>query len=167
MPRKEPDFEKILASLEAEGVRYILVGGLAMVAHGSAYLTADVDISHALDRENVEALARAIGPLGPRLRDLPAGVSLPVDARLLRSGTNFTLETEAGELDLLGDTGAGSFQELWDRSVLVHFRGHAVRVASVADLIRMKKVAGRLKDQLHVMELEALLRILEESPSRE
>ncbi len=70
---------------------------------------------------------------------------------------NITLVTDAGSLDLLGEApGAGPFEELWERAVVVEIDGSSVRVASVDDLIAMKTAAGRPKDKDHVLELRAL-----------
>lgn len=81
---------------------------------------------------------------------------------------NITLATDAGSLDLLGDApGAGPFDELWTRAVIVELDGLAVHVASVDDLIAMKTAAGRLKDRNHVLELRALRELAAEyDPAR-
>jgi hypothetical protein len=48
------DPESVLASLERENVRYVVIGGLAAVLQGSPLFTQDVDICPARDRENLE-----------------------------------------------------------------------------------------------------------------
>ncbi len=81
---------------------------------------------------------------------------------------NMTLTTDAGSLDLLGEApGAGPFEELWNRAVVVELDGSPVRVASVDDLIAMKTAAGRPKDKDHVLELRALRELAAEyDPAR-
>ena len=64
-------FEQLLRTLHTAGVKFVLIGGLAMVAHGSATLTGDVDICYARDAENLERLARALAPFHPQLRGAP------------------------------------------------------------------------------------------------
>ena len=65
--------------------------------------------------------------------------------------------TDLGSLDLLGEIpGITSFDELADRAEEVILYGHRLRVASVADLIAMKRAANRPKDQIHLQQLEYL-----------
>ena len=78
-----------------------------------------------------------------------------------------TLETDATDVDILGDIpGIDSFEGLWERSVESTLYGLPVRVASIEDLISMKRTANRLKDQNHIMELLALQKLLHEGQNR-
>lgn len=162
----EAQFERILQALAASGARVVLIGGLAMRAHGSAHLTEDVDFCYARDRENLAAVVEALAPLDPHLRGAPADLPFRWDALTLRNGLNFTLATEAGAVDLLGHAaGVDSFEGLWQRGREVTLFGVSLRVASLDDLIAMKRAAGRAKDQAHLMELERLRALLaEEKP---
>lgn len=161
-------FEAILSALQAQNVRYVLIGGLAMISHGSDQLTRDVDICYSRDPANLEAVVRALAPLHPRLRGAPEGLPFIWDARTLRSGSNFTLTTDIIDLDLLGyAAGAESFDDLYARAKEVELLGIPVRVASVDDLISMKRAAGRAKDQTHLMELERLRALLSEAAPNE
>ena len=75
--------------------------------------------------------------------------------------TNLTLDTRFGKIDVIGEVpGVTSFDEIWTRSSLIHVYGYPVRIASLGDLIRMKRAANRPKDRLHLLELEALNRIV-------
>ena len=82
----------------------------------------------------------------------------------MSNARNLTLETDVGAVDLLGDiTGVSSFEDLWERVVEMDLGGGlSVRVASLDDLIAMKRAADRPKDRLHLMELEALRRLVRE-----
>ena len=157
MQELEPDFLAILRTLEDGGVRFVLIGGLAMVALGSDHVTQDVDIIYARDVGNLTALVAALKPQHPRLRGAPDGLPFIFDVRTFQNTLNLTLVTDAGSLDLLGEApGADSFNVLWERAVVVELGGVSVHVASVNDLIAMKTAAGRPKDQNHVLELRAL-----------
>lgn len=152
-----PDFPNILAALDAAGVRFVLIGGLAMIAHGSAHITVDSAICYARDRDNLAALVAALEPSGPRLRGAPEGLPFFFDARTFANAVNLTLVTDLGAVDLMGEVpGVGSFEALWEHSVVSKLAGASVHVASLDDLIAMKRVAGRPKDRGHLMELEAL-----------
>jgi hypothetical protein len=130
-----------------------------MVAHGSAHVTKDIDLGYARDTANLAAIVRALQRAHPRLR-VGADGELPFiwDERTLKAGLNFTLRTDYGDIDLLGETpGVGSFQELWDRAVEITVGGCRIRVASLDDLIAMKRAAGRPQDLHHLNELQALM----------
>jgi predicted nucleotidyltransferase len=153
----QPTFGPFFVALRSHDVRYLLIGGVAMRCHGSRYLTDDLDLYYARDAENLGRLAEALAPFHPRLRGVTEDLPFRWDTRTLRSGLNFTLTTDAGALDLLGEVpGADSFKALWDRATEVELLGTPVRVASLDDLIAMKRAAGREKDRGHLLELERL-----------
>jgi predicted nucleotidyltransferase len=161
-----PDFRLLLGALHAHHVRFVLIGGLAMIAQGSDAVTRDVDVCYARDMDNLTALARALAPFHPHLRGADENLPFRWDARTLRSGLNFTLSTDAGEIDLLGEAaGAQSFEALWNHAQEMELFGVPVQVASIEHLIAMKRAAGRPKDQVHLMELERLRTLLSEGGS--
>lgn len=152
------DFRRLIESLSTAEVDYILVGGVAATVHGSARLTADVDIVYARDRGNLARLVRALGPHQPYLRGAPPGLPFEFDVETLRSGLNFTLTTTAGALDLLGEiTGGGTFEDLMAHAIEVQLFGFSCRCLDLPTLIRVKRAAGRPKDLESIAELEAIL----------
>ena len=157
-------FRDLLAPLHAHNVSYVLMGVFAMACHGSAYVADHIDLACACEPNSLAALAEALALLHPRVRGAPEDLPFVLDARALRSGANLTLVTDAGNVDLLGDiSGADSFEMLWKRSMEMDLFGVPVRVASLEDLIAMKRAGGRPWDQLHLMELERLHRLLAEN----
>ena len=96
------DLQRILAALAEHEVRYVLIGGIAVVLHGSDRTTFDLDVVYARDPENLARVAAAIKPLRPKLRTRDGDIPFLWDARTLQAGLNFTLFTDAGWLDLLG-----------------------------------------------------------------
>ena len=148
------DVVRLLARHE---VRYVLIGGLAAITHGSSLVTVDVDICHARDRPNLERLAAALREVHADLRGVEAKLSFRLDARTLERGDSFTLTTDLGALDILGTpAGTDGYDDLARTADALELFGHEVLVASVDDLIRMKRAAGRTKDLLAVEELAAL-----------
>jgi hypothetical protein len=97
--------------------------------------------------------------LNPRLRNLPAGVPNIFDQRSLELGANFTLELEeAEEFDLLAVMSEiGGYDDIVGRAAEMEVAGQLVKVLSLADLIRTKRAAGRLKDLAVLPLLEATL----------
>lgn len=93
-------------------------------------------------------------------RGFPAGLPFVIDAQTFRNNPNLTLETDLGDFDLLAEPeGVDSFEGLWDRAVVMDIEELEVRVASISDLISMKRAADRAKDREHIMQLEALIRL--------
>lgn len=148
------DFQKLVEALASNRVRYVIVGGVALVLQGSARTTGDLDICYARDPDNLEALAAALAPFHPTLRGAPADLPFRVDAATLRSGLNFTLSSEAGDIDLLGElTGVGGFDKLAEQTDVMDLYGHPVRVMSLDALETAKRAAGRLKDLADLAEI--------------
>ena len=165
MPEGSPDFRPVLAALQSANVRFVLIGGLAMAAHGSDYATQDIDVGYSRDAENIRLISQALAGLHPRLRGFPEGLPFVWDERTVRAAANMTLDTDTSAVDILGDIpGVDSFEGLWARSVVIELYGFAVHVASIADLIAMKRTANRLKDQNHILELLELQKLLEDEP---
>lgn len=80
-----------------------------------------------------------------------------MDAQTLRNGDSFTFATSLGDLDILGTpAGTQGFADLITCADRYEIDGLAVRVASLDDLMRMKRAAGRPKDLLALEELGAL-----------
>ena len=150
--------------LDAE-VQFVLIGGLASQVHGSPSLTGDVDVCFALDGANLGRLAGALESLAAIRREMPPGRSAPIDARALRAGDVFTLTTRYGDLDLLAHPDPGlDFEALVSHSIAAEVLGVEVRVASLDDLMAMKRAAGRPKDRI---ELEILGALREELDQRD
>lgn len=151
-------FDQILAVLNRGGVRFIVIGGLAAMAHGNTRATYDVDVVYARDRENVKRLADVLKPYQPYLRGAPPGLPFAWDEKTIRMGLNFTLTTTLGDLDLLGEVaGAGNYDQLLAHSEEITLFGISCRCATLERLIQMKLAAGRPKDMLILAELQALL----------
>ncbi|MBM4363384.1 MAG: hypothetical protein FJ104_11935 [Deltaproteobacteria bacterium] len=155
----EPDFDPaaILATLRRHAVDFVVVDGLAGLAHGSQYPTADTDVVYARGRENLLRLAAALRELGATLRGAPPGLPFQLDAETLRAGANFTFDTTMGPLDILGDAaGAPRYELLHDASMRTTLFSIDVHVASLDHLIAMKEAAGRPKDILMASEYRTI-----------
>lgn len=155
----EPPFDPLraLRTLAEHGVRFVLIGGYAAALRGSPMITGDLDVCYARDEENLRALAEALRDLGATLRGAPEDVPFLLDAATLKAGDRFTFSTEAGPLDCLGTpSGTSGFADLDASATEEDLDGLVVRVASLEDLIRMKRAAGRPQDLIAVEWLSAI-----------
>jgi hypothetical protein len=139
----------ILETLVAHRVDFVLIGGLAGIAHGSSFASYDVDIAYGRERENIERLAAALEELGATLRGAPPKVPFQLDADTLERGAHFTFDTPFGALDILSDPdGAPSYERLAaGAGEPADVEGVLIRVASLDHLIAMKEAAGRPHDK--------------------
>ena len=96
---------------------FVVVGGVAAVAHGSATFTQDLDITYAPAQENLDRLGRVLVSLGARLRGVTDDVPFIPDGRTLRRTRVLTLETPLGLIDLLArPDGAPEYERLRERA---------------------------------------------------
>lgn len=149
-----------LRILIAYKVDFVLIGGLAARLHGSPTLTNDLDVCHDVSAANLKRVAGALEEMEATLRlpDAAERVEVVIDERLLAATHNLTLTTEFGAFDLLArPTGTDGYEDLIrDAATLKLESGLNVAVASIDDLIRMKRASGRPKDLIEVEVLTAL-----------
>ena len=139
------------------GVEFVIVGGLALTTHGSAYVTKYLDICFRRTNTNLKRIADALAPFHPRPRGLVDKLPFVWDWTTLQHGTNFTFTTELGDIDLLGEVLAvGNYEDAIKESVEIDLDGSRVSVLSIEGLIRAKEAAGREKDKPGLKELYAL-----------
>jgi len=158
-------FEDLLAYLEGAGVRFVVVGGVAVVIHGHARLTADVDLVIDLAPENVRLAIDALTSRGFR-------PTLPVNATDFADEATRRQWVEARNLQVFSLVDPANpfigvdlfarepipFHELWSHAEIIDLNGHPIRIASLDDLIRMKQTAGRPQDIADIEELERIAR---------
>jgi len=155
------ELEPALKSLTENKVEFVIIGGVAISAHGSAYLTQDFDFCYSRSKENLSKIVSALSSFNPRPRGFPVDLPYLFDETTLRNGTNFTFRTSIGDIDLLGEVaGVGIYDAVDTEAEIKNLLGYAVKVLSIEGLIRAKRAAGRTKDLLVLPELEALREVL-------
>ena len=156
--------EPLLNVLAQHRVRFVVIGGYAVAAHGYVRATKDIDICPEPTEENLGRLADALA----ELKAEPTGLDdfsneefdLKPDLEGLRYGGNWTLRTKYGRLDVmqhiagLGDDGGG-WAQLARRAIVRDFLGHECLFCSYEDLLAMKRGAGRPQDEVDIKSLEA------------
>jgi hypothetical protein len=148
---------RALLALSDGGVRFVVIGAVAGRILGSPSLTRDLDVCYARERDNLEALAKVLVELHARLRGVDETLGFRLDARTLAARDSFTFVTDLGDLDVLGTpSGTQGFDDLARDAERIDLDGRTILVASIDDLIRMKRAAGRPKDLVEIEILGAL-----------
>lgn len=129
-------------------MRFVVVGGVAVAAHGYVRATADVDLVPEHGRSNLERLAHALRALDATL---PGAAQAPFDLGRhlgeLMKRRNLTLDTRLGGVDVLQNVpGLSSFETLDAEAIETDVLGVPVRICSLAELRRMKEATGRPQD---------------------
>ncbi len=151
------DFAALLAALGRHEVEFIVVGGAAAIAHGSARFTQDLDIVYNRSSQNLDRLVEALKESAPYLRGAPPGLPFLWGHETLRQGLNFTLVSSLGLIDLLGEIpGGGGYGDLKDDAIELTLFQTRCLCLSLPQLIRAKRAAGRPKDIEALAELEAI-----------
>jgi len=156
----------VLAALVRADVRFVVVGGVAVVLQGYPRLTADLDLAIDLDEAPLRRALDALEELGlvPLLpvssRDFadPVQRAQWVDERDLRVFTMHDRADPLRQVDLFAEDPI-PFEDLWSRAMVVDLDGVSIRVAAVDDLITMRAMAGRPRD---LEDIQALLVIREQ-----
>jgi hypothetical protein len=152
------DYTSLLPLLVKNEIDFIIVGGAAATAHGSARLTLDLDIVYRRDDLNLERIVRALEPIQPYLRGAPPGLPFEWSVQTLKKGLNFTLITTLGPLDLFGEiVGGGGYEELQNETIKIQVAGVECLCLSLERLIEVKRAAGRPKDLEAIAELVQIL----------
>jgi predicted nucleotidyltransferase len=143
-------FGKILDDLNRTGVRYVLIGGIALISHGVVRATRDIDVILAPQTDNLERL-KALMVEWNATR--PDGSPVPDDA--VAPGRTIHLATPHGEIDLLPERVSPlSFDELSKRADKRRVDGVEAPICSLADLVALKRIAGRERDLVDLHDLE-------------
>jgi len=155
-----------LRQIHDAGVRFVLVGGLAFIAHGGPLDMVDATVSLVPDPQSGEAFAAFLRTHHARPLGFPPATAFTVQPEHLEPGRLrfLNLQTDLGPIDVLPlPDGVDSFEGLWSRSVEMDLGGFTARVAGLDDLAAMKRAADRPKDRLHLMEIAALIRLRDEA----
>lgn len=152
----EPSFEKLLARLAESGVRFILVGGLAVALHGYVRLTEDVDILLDSSEENLSRFLACLADFGEGFaRELSIA-----DFTDEEGAIRIVEETEHSQLDAFTRMAGLRYADLAADALPHRLASHTFLYASKAALIRLKLASVREKDRIDV----SALRRLEDDP---
>lgn len=157
----------LVQALVEGDVDFVVIGGVAVVLQAMPRFTKDLDICYSTANDNLNALGKVLVELKARLRGIPETVPFVPDARTLRQTQILCLTTPVGDIDLLvNPDGAPSYQSLRRRADAMDLGGRSVRIASIEDMLAMKRAAGRPQDLVDIESLEAAHRHLHRKSKR-
>jgi hypothetical protein len=138
-----PDTLEFIRLLQKHQVQYIIVGGEAVIFHGHARFTGDVDFFYSIDDENTDRLFRALSEFWDG--DVP-GLREAGDLR--QPGYVIQFGRPPNRIDLLSSVDGLTFLEAWETRVPVEIADKEIRTAmlSIEKLMQNKRAAGRPKD---------------------
>jgi hypothetical protein len=152
---------ELLRALVEGGVDFVVVGGVAVISQASPRFTKDLDIVYATTPENLERLGAVLVKLGATLHGIDEQLPFVPDARTLHAAQMLCLSTPLGRVDLLADpAGAPPYERLRARADVVGIEDLEVRIASIDDLLAMKRASGRTMDLVDIESLEIAKRRL-------
>ena len=136
-----PDFKELLNTLEKHRVRYLVVGGYAVMKYTEPRFTKDLDLWISTDEENAKAVFSALKEFGAPLKGLT-----PHD--FTERGYFYQMGNPPFRLDIMMSIPGVEFETAWEHREEVLLEGLTIPFISRADLIRAKEASGRAQDLL-------------------
>lgn len=150
----EFDLRALLEALNKREVRFVVIGGVAVAAHGYVRGTEDLDLVPDPDPANLDRLSDALAGLESTLPTVDRAFDPLTDAKVIRRGGNVTADTRFGGLDIVQRAGGvPSYSDLLQDSVESDLLGVPVRICSLGQLREMKQAAGRDQDRADLANL--------------
>jgi hypothetical protein len=150
--------ERIVAALNAQSVDFVVIGGVAAVAHGSRRMTRDIDVVVRPSSENLSRLHEALSVLDAAqlIGDGKQSAIGEADVAMVGLGTTLHTVSPDGRLDIVGAPAGGApYDDLHRRSVVAHIGDVEVRIAGLDDLLAMKRASARPLDLQDIADLTA------------
>lgn len=134
------DFEEFFELLNKHNVRYVVVGGYAVIFHGYPRLTGDIDVFYQAEKKNIEALLQALKDFGFNFSELSA-------EELEAKGQVVQLGQPPNRIDLINSITGGEFEKIWSRKVSGNYGKEPISYIHLEDLVKNKQAVGRNKDK--------------------
>ena len=154
---RHPDFETVVRRLNEHGVEFVLIGGIAAVAHGVSLVTFDVDVCCPFHTENLFKLQRALSDVHPVHRMTPQKLPFEITPQNVGMFRNLYLNTDIGTIDCLSEiTAVGDYAAVLAHSVEVELSSGRCCVLGIDALIRAKQAVNRTQDKIAIAQLLAI-----------
>lgn len=154
---KFPNTFRLIEVFCKEGIEFVICGELSRFIHTFKNVIPTHEFCYSQSKENLKKIVTALAPFNPRPRGFPDNLPYIFDETTLQNATNFTFETEVGDIDLLGEVaGIEDYLAVEKMSAPMRIFDCDLKVLSIEGLILAKRAAGRPKDLLVLPELEAM-----------
>jgi len=141
-----PDFKELLSLLEKHNVRFLVVGGYAVMRYTEPRFTKDLDLWISTDEENAKAIYAALKEFGAPLKGL-------APANFTQEGYFYQMGNPPLRLDVMMSIPGVTFETAWINREKVQVEGLVVPFIAKADLIKAKETSGREQDLIDAKEL--------------
>jgi len=150
-PPEAPDLVGVVTAANEAGLAYVIIGGFAVIANEYVRGTEDVDLLIGGDRSNDATVERFFEKIEARR----GGAAIP--ARAIAEAETLRVDSRFGQVDLLREgLPPVDFETVFESAIALDYHGQPARVASLASLVAFKRLAGRPRDQLDLIELERI-----------
>ena len=157
MDQTTQDNRGLMVRLAAQGLGFVVIGGVCAIYYGSRVNTFDLDICCELNVSNLQKIHAALKDLHPRHRLTANKLPLEINEELASRLKNLYLNTDLGKLDCLSMVaGVGGYKEVLRNSQVSSFSYGEFRFLTIEALIRAKEAVGREKDQMAVKHLRCI-----------
>jgi hypothetical protein len=140
------DFKELLSILNAKQVKYLVIGGYAVMKYTEPRFTKDLDIWVWTDAENAKLVFQSLREFGAPLSDL-------TEADFTQPGSFYQMGRPPARIDILMSIDGVGFEEAWDNRIESDFDGVPAHIISKQDLIQAKRAAGRPQDLVDLASL--------------
>ena len=140
------DFRELLNLFEKYKIRYLIVGGYAVMKYSEPRFTKDLDIFIAIDQENAKAVFTALKEFGAPLENLT-----PDD--FAHEGYFYQMGRPPLRVDIMMSIPGIEFEEAWKNREIVQLQNLKIPFISRLDLIRAKQASGRPQDKIDIEKL--------------
>lgn len=142
-----PDFKELLNLFEKHEIRYLIVGGYAVMKYSEPRFTKDLDVWIATDPENADAVYAALKEFGAPLANLTAD-------NFTHKDYFYQMGRPPLRIDIMMSIPGIEFEEAWKNREVVELDDHAIPFISRSDLIRAKEASGRPQDKIDIDNLK-------------
>ena len=142
-----PDFQDFLRLLNRHAVRYLLVGGYAVMKYTEPFYTKDIDIWVEATAENAKRTWQALIDFGAPLADLTLG-------DLAQEHIVFQFGVAPTRVDVMTSIDAVTFGEAWEQRVETRLEDLTISIISLLHLKQNKRASNRDTDRIHLSRLE-------------
>ncbi len=141
------DFRELLNLFEKHKIRYLIVGGYAVMKYSEPRFTKDLDIFIAIDQENAKAVFTALKEFGAPLENLTSD-------DFAHEGYFYQMGRPPLRVDIMMSIPGIEFEEAWKNREIVQLQNLKIPFISRSDLIRAKQASGRPQDKIDIEKLK-------------